>query len=248
MTDYDGEPDSGSDINPHVDGGCPICGQAHTTPTGLPSCHGHRTLEDGVTKVPCRKRPIGSAHGKMCRSHGGAMNHVAAATRQRVGLANLRAEFDKLGGQVDVSPTEAMLTMVREAAGNVLFYRRHVEQLQASVDGDPPVIINDEGVAVVQEGWVGAGVATRDAPDKWTASPHVLVRLYNEERDRLVRYSKLCRDAGVDEARVRIEAAQGEWLVRTLDAVLDRLELTDDQQRRLPVLMGEVIAELEEPE
>jgi hypothetical protein len=201
---------------------------------------------DGIR--PCRKRPYApQEHNKLCRIHGGTANSMAGKGAQRRAVRQEMIEM--LGEQLDVTPTEAMLMSVREAAGNVAYLRSLVQQLSSEVDdhGRAPVVIDDDGVARVEQAWVGAGLATRTSPTDWKANPHVLVSMYNEERDRLVRFAKLCRDSGVEEAKLAWEMQQGEWLVRTLDTVLEKLGLTPEQQDALPGIMGVVISELEQP-
>lgn len=148
---------------------------------------------------------------------------------RRLALATIREELSAMGGQIDVDPGEAMLVMVKEAAFNVAFLRAKVEQLQQGW-GD-----NATGI-VGYEDHGKAGLAQRE---------HILVEMYDKERDRLVRYAKMCRDAGIEERRIQVMEEQGRWLTRTLDLVLERLELSDDQLAALPLIMRGVIAQLE---
>lgn len=231
---------------------CPICGGLHAREqkvtvgphkgAGLGAwtrtCSGHR--KDGT---PCLVFPLEG--GYVCNRHGGALPQVKRATKRRLTLRVIREELTALGGSIDVEPTEAMLIMVKESAFNVAYLRALVQQLRAEVDsGEGNFVINDEGVAELSPAYLGAGIAVRRSPASWTADYHVLVKMYNEERDRLVRYSKLCRDAGVQERQVQIAEEQGRWLVRTLDAVLEQLSLTPEQQEALPAIMGRVVDEL----
>lgn len=215
------------------------CGQPHTTRFGRPSCTHHK--HDGT---PCLKEPLKG--GAMCRSHGGTEGKQRAAAEKRLAFAAVRKEaFDSFGGSLDVSPTEAMLAMVREAAWNVAFLRSLVEVLRPQLEDGGPVVIDEEGVTQVPAAWVGAGIAARIDPENFKAEAHVLVRMYDRERDRLVKYAKLCRDAGVEEGRLKVYEEQGRWLTQTLDLVFTELQLTEDQQDRLPTIMRGVIGQLE---
>jgi hypothetical protein len=264
MTDYDDDRKrSGSKYNPHVPGGCPVCGIPHIAADGgsigFPSCHGHRkNPETGARDLPCRRRPQGNEDGKQCRFHSGKTKAALGATarrkearltweRENAAMLAIREEMRVLGVAIDGNPSEFMYEQVREAGGNVAYLRKLVQQLTSDVDdqGDHGVIIDEEGVARIEPSWIGAGIATRVEPGNWKAAPHVIVGMYNDERDRLMRYCKMARDAGVEEARLQWEIRQGEWLVRTMDGVLDKLELTDDQLGALPGIMGQVIGELE---
>lgn len=182
----------------------------------------------------------------VCDWHGGSGDHVDNAVVKRQALAKIKLELTSLGGQIDIEPTEAMLVMVREAAWNVAYLRSLVAELRGHVEDEQrPVVIDEEGVARVDPAWVGAGIAGRTSPDDWKADPHVLVKMYNDERDRLVKYAKLCRDAGVEERYVQIAEAQGVWLTQMLDRVFTQLLLTPEQQEQLPAIMGQIVDELE---
>jgi hypothetical protein len=178
--------------------------------------------------------------------HGGAAKQVRAAGRRNVALAAIKEQLTSLGGSIDVDPAEAMLAMVREAAWNVAYLRELVSALRGGVDdAEGQYVLNADGVAELHPSYVGAQIAVRLAPDDWRADPHVLVKMYNDERDRLVKFAKLCRDAGVQERQVQIAEEQGRWLATVLDLVLDQLNLTEAQRDRLPAIMGRVVAELE---
>lgn len=66
------------------------------------------------------------------------------------------------------------------------------------------------------------------------------MKLYNDERDRLARFSKLALDAGVAERQIQIAEQQGTILAQTLLAVFGdtTLGLTPDQQQLARTLAG----------
>lgn len=186
-------------------------------------------------------------YGTLCASHGGRRDVVRKKAAERRGLAAIRDDLDRLGCIIDVEPSEAMLIMVRESAANVVYLRGLVQQLKGTVGDAGPVLMDEEGVARVSPAWIGDGIAQRVDPNNWRSEPHVIVRMYNEERERLVKFAKLCRDAGVDERMVQIAEQQGQWLANMLDNVFASLELSEKQQNQLPAIMGKIIAELETP-
>lgn len=154
----------------------------------------------------------------------------------------------ELAGRLDVSPAAAMLDMVQESAANCEFYGQQVAALRARIDemgDDPgtPVLIDLEGVQRVHPAFIGAGVAGRVDPENWKAEPHVLVRMYNDERDRLMKYCKLCLDAGVAERLVRLAEQQGRAMIKILDNVFERLELSPEQAAQLPGIMSEILGQ-----
>jgi len=146
---------------------------------------------------------------------------------------------------------------VRDAAEQRLLLRRAVleaETLGLPREVDPHTALLEElhrTAGAVQ--WLGAVVA--DLELGHVASDSVWVRLYADERDRLVKVAKTCVDVGIEERRVRLAESAGAQLAAVIRAVLDQLGLTEAQQlaarevvpqelRRLGegVVQGEVVA------
>lgn len=192
---------------------CERCGQPH------PKCHAH--AKHGPLR-PCMAWPPKGQ--TICTKHGGGARQIRAATKRRLALGEAQAELNRLGIPIEVDPADAMLQMVYEAAGNVAFLRMRVQQLEQGVLVDP-------GEDEVREGRPGqavadlsvARIADRVDPTNWKAAPHVLVTMYNDERERLVRWAKACRDAGVEEHRIKLVERQGEMLADVLRALLGSL-------------------------
>lgn len=105
--------------------------------------------------------------------------------------------LEVLGVPVEIDPQQALLRQVWEAYGNVAFLRARVRELEA-IHG--PDHLGDE-------------------------RPHVLLALYNEERDRLAKIAKLAIDAGIAERAITIAEAQADAIVSVVTAVLDSLDL-----------------------
>ena len=82
--------------------------------------------------------------------------------------------------------------------------------------------------------WVRDKLAGLD--DKTTFEGQVLMRLWNEERDRVARISKAALDAGVAERQVRLAEHYGEQLARLLSAIFEdpELGLNGRQRAQLP--------------
>jgi len=86
-------------------------------------------------------------------------------------------------------------------------------------------------------GWLGALVAGLESSElaQWSETgraPSVWVRIYQEERQHLVRVAKAAIDAGIAERQVRLAEQQGTMLAQVIDVVLDGLGL-DERQRGL---------------
>lgn len=131
---------------------------------------------------------------------------MLAAANKRAAELEVRAELQKMGVPVEVDPGEALLAMVYEAAGNVAYLRHRVQQLE-----------QDQLYARIK-------------PDENKAEPHVLVRMYDAERDRLTNCSALAVRNGIEERRVRMAEATGGRLFDAVSAALNAAGLTPEQQ------------------
>lgn len=196
---------------------CDACGQVHAR------CVYHRKKRGANGElIPCGQRPI---RGQLnCRMHWNTKAARAAGGR-RLALGEAMAELDRLGRPIPVDPSEAMLAMVHEAAGNVAVYRFLVQSLDSTVDQEPGGF-KDDREEPVDPKWrdeLGKGLAGRTDPANWRAAPHVWVAMYDEERERLVKWAKMCRDAGVDERRVELAEQEADLLSDSLRVLAESL-------------------------
>lgn len=130
-----------------------------------------------------------------CHLHAGSTpSGVAAAERERAEQA-LELAVRTYGIPLDVEPGEALLGLVRTAAGVVAWLGRQVADLEA------------------------ARVTTVDG------KTHPLVGLYLDERKHLAQVAKDTLAAGVAERRVQLEEAQGRLLVVFVERLIRRLGL-----------------------
>ena len=192
--------------------------------TGPPrvKCSAHSSR----TGKPCKQWAVRGA--TVCAAHGGRAPQVKAAAARRLALGEAIVELEQLGRPIEIEPADAMLEMVYEAAGNVAFYRRRVQDLDQLAGGP-----QGEDILAVLGGGGKEGreisskappaIVGRVDPRNWRAERHVLVGLYDEERERLMRWSKMCRDAGVDERRIKLAEAQGRQLGLVLQGAMRAL-------------------------
>lgn len=73
----------------------------------------------------------------------------------------------------------------------------------------------------------------------------VLLRQWNDERDRLARTAKMALDAGVDERQVRMLELYGTTIARLLQGVLGDLGLNRRQQELVPAVVRRHLLALE---
>ncbi len=158
--------------------------------------------------------------------HGGSAPQVRAAAQRRIAIEGATRQLARLGMLVDIDPLDALLEQVHEAAANVAAYRLAVMELGIQVG------TGDEHVAEAGGSDVVGGVAVPSSYDEKgkrdPAAPHILVAMYNDERDRLARYAKLCLDAGVDERRVRLVEHQARAIGEVVEAALRALDPTPE--------------------
>lgn len=136
---------------------------------------------------------------KVCHKHGGAAKHAREAGQRRFKQQKLAVKMAALGLPREVDPATALLEEVWRSAGHVAWLGQVVGALQHDA----------------------AQLAESRLVDGTEVS--VWVRLYNDERDRLAKVSKMALDAGVAQALVDIAHAQSAQLIRYTDALLRAL-------------------------
>jgi hypothetical protein len=142
-------------------------------------------------------------HGR-CKLHGGATpTHRKAAQRREA------ERVVALGLVRDVDPHEALLEELHRAAGHVAWLGEVVAQLERNqvVQGITRTVQLPDG----------------NRPVETPAAINVWVKLYQEERDRLVRVARAAIDAGVAERQVRLAEGRAQQLARVITAVLTDL-------------------------
>lgn len=186
---------------------CERCGWVHER------CTAHKTNGN-----PCGQHPTVGGSGVCTRTHGNAPQVRAAAAR-RLALGRARAELEREGrlggGTIDVDPADAMLAMVREAAFNVAVLRDMV----ATLSTEPLAAMGDDETTVMVSSVSAVAGLMGSTSKVMEAAPHVWVNMYDAERERLVKWSKACRDAGVDEAVVRLEERRADQLAGILRGI-----------------------------
>lgn len=180
------------------------------------------------TGAECKRFAIRG--GVVCATHGGSAPQVRAAANRRIALRDIESAAVRLGMSVDVDPIDAILEMVAESAANVAAYRMALEDLEITVAAD--------GSAVA----VPASYDKRGGRDP--ALAHILVEMYNTERDRLVNYSKKALDAGVDERRVRVAEATAQRLGKVIEAAVAACNPTSEERAAALQAAGRVLRQL----
>lgn len=136
---------------------------------------------------------------QVCRAHGGAAHKargltVFAEDRGRLRASALVARFD---GAMYRDPLHCLLDMVQRAAT--------AERAYAALIGELDQILIDSGD--------GRNRGAR-------CEPHVYIRLWGEERDRLARVARMAIDANVSARQAMLDSSQAEVLVGVIEATL----------------------------
>lgn len=141
-----------------------------------------------------------------CKWHGGATpSHNVAAEREL-----LIRDCKVLGLPLDITPEQALLDAVKEAAGNVRFYRAMVQELPQHPTPDeylPPEEGEEKGRWERGEPGIYARTYHISGLPTGEAKAHILVALYNAERDRLDTYVKTALQHKVSERLVALAEA-----------------------------------------
>ena len=153
--------------------------------------------------------------GKVCSHHGGGAKQVREAAKARDSERRARALVETYGLPVQITPEAAILAEVHRTAGHVAWLEQQIRAVA------PEDLI--WGTTKIKEGGDDRGTTQE-------AVPHVLLKLYQQERAHL---AKVCADAircGIEERQVKLAESQGVLVARALRAILDGLNLTAAQK------------------
>lgn len=164
-----------------------------------------------------------------CKLHGGSTWSVSKGSHLRLVEKRIQAEMATYGVPLDVSPADALLSVVHRTAGHVKWLGDCIAEL------DPEVLT--WGVTQIKTGGQDGG--TTEA-----AEPHVLLKLYQQERDRLIKASAEAIRCGIEERRVKLAESQGALVAGVIRAILGDLQLTAEQQAMVSEVVPRRLREL----
>lgn len=165
-------------------------------------------------------------YGDFCHHHGGFRQKHKLVTRLQE--QKLAQAIKRFGAPIEVNPADALLQLVWETAGNVAWLRERVRELNILGPG-----LSDES-----QDPDGNGISHRRHRDFLSfdhlgnLTPHALVRMYNDERDRLTRVCKVAVECGLAERQMRLAERYAQVIVQVIMHVLEapQLDLTPHQR------------------
>lgn len=183
--------------------------------------------------------------GTVCEYHGGAAPQTRDAAETRLAEERVRGLMATYAQPVETTPMQSLHAEVCRAEGRVQWLERHVQRIESCDIGTVAAAgpgrgdrEQDEelgsdvsrhplvwGTTRIKQGGDDHGVTQEAGPNIW-------LKLYNDERDRLVRVSEKAMRAGLDERMVKLAETQGRMVAEVIRAILGELDLTPEQQRK----------------
>lgn len=191
---------------------------------------------DGRRRCWGRKQGTDEQCGQMamdgqniCRKHGGNAPQNLAKAKERVTEQKAAALVATYGLKIETTAAQALLDEVQWTAGHVAWLRERVQEIEASAEpGSKSALV--WGVTKKKTGGEDYGTTEEAVPNVW-------LKLYQQERDHLVKVSSAAIKAGIEERRVQLAEQQGALVAQAIRAILGDLQLTPEQQARVPEIV-----------
>lgn len=218
----------------------------HFNPGGARWCEQHSRME--CTKQRHKNRGVchqAAVRGlDACKQHGGHKFEVLQAK----GQARISA-WSAIGRSPEgegIDSSAAVLGMLQQSWMRAHLYGRLLRE-QVEKDGLAEAGV-DGGHAGDTSGLVGYkfGAAGKDGHIYAVSEEaRALVGLEAQERDRVVKYAKTAHDMGISERLTSMAEKWGDVVVNRMMAVIDGLDLTPEQEARVPVLVQSHLGSIE---
>lgn len=199
---------------------CKRCGQPHER------CTAHNRAGH-----PCRSWP--EPDQTVCRLHGGKAPQAIAKAEERRRVAEAGAQVMTLGLSLETTPDQALLDELYRTAGEVAWLDVKVRELDT----------DDLVWGVTDETKKGSGEFPGTDVTS-SAKPNVWYQLWVAARDRLVKVAEACKKANIEERRIQLAEDQGRLIAGAIQQILTALQLTDEQQQRVPQIVPAILRQL----
>lgn len=180
---------------------CDTCGKIHVTRYGTPSCTAH-IAGSGKTQ-PCSKSAL--AGMRVCRSHGGAVPSVQAATAKRLALMSAQGEIADLMRECDIPeqhPIDGLLEVVRVSGSMMRLLTIKVGELREEPDISE-VLVEGPGDSLTTKR-VSSGDAFWGLDHYEEMIPSLYITLLKTWTERYERACKTALEAGIEERRIQL--------------------------------------------
>lgn len=168
----------------------------------------------------------------ICHMHGGRAPQNKAKAEGRMVEDRARALVATYGRKIDTTATEALLDEVQWTAGHVAWLRERVQEIESEAmvegtDSEHPLVW---GVTKKKTGGDDFGTTSEAAPNVW-------LKLYQQEREHLVKVCSAAIKAGIEERKIQLAEQQGALVAQAIRAILGDLQLTVEQQALVPTVV-----------
>ena len=137
----------------------------------------------------------------------------------------IRVDDRFFGSPVDIHPHDAILKAIRITAGEVDYCDRQIAQLTEDELFERPLKTK------LAEGLDGSWQLVEETRDAEVLSRWVAFRQHSVER--LARYAKMALDIGIEERQIQLAEREADMINGYFEAVLQDVELTPAQRRKL---------------
>lgn len=194
--------------------------------------------------TPCKLAPLKGA--TRCKRHGGASPNAQAKAAQR----RRQAEIVRTLGEVpaeNIDPAEALLQLVSQKWAETQWLRQIVQA--HTIDADTEAA-RGEDVEHSPLVWsktkheVGTGPEGPIDKAVYDQAPSVWWSQLRRAEDQLKDYTTAALRAGVERRQIELQEAQALQIAQAIHRILDQLQLTQEQARRVPDVVPGVLRQL----
>jgi hypothetical protein len=190
-----------------------------------------------------RSRGRGTCHGPAvkgndsCRMHLGRNAQLVKQEQERRMAIEEAAE--RFGLVIDTTPEDALMDALAHAAGDVVFYRGRVAELNR----DQMVYASERITRVERPSAQAVGGRLIEDRTVLKSRPHVWLTLLNEAQRHLAEVAKTCAALNIAGRRLALDEEHGAFIADAVGRILLRFGVRADDPL-LPLVVGEVLEEL----
>ncbi|AXH49455.1 hypothetical protein SEA_CROSBY_67 [Streptomyces phage Crosby] len=155
---------------------------------------------------------------------------TAAGRKRKIEEIRATARFGQFPIPADMSPVDILMDELKRSAGFCFWIETKMSEWTDGLIELGATNYDDKG-------------AMQTAP----TNEREWIGIWQSERKHLATVAKMCIDAGVDERRVQLAERQSELMFMLINEAFDMLQLTAEQQARVPKIMPALIRQMAIP-